>query len=425
MFYKKENVLKNTIVYAKGRDKKDPLRKFRKLFVFPKYKRKNKLYFLGNSLGLQPKTTHKEIKKVIRDWKKLAVDGHFYATNPWMDYSEKLAAPIAKIVGSEPSEIAIMNSLTVNIHLLFVSFYRPTAQRFKILCEEKPFSSDKYLLDSQLKWHGYSPKEALIRLPYKQNNFGNTESIIKAIKNAGSKLAMVFLGGINYYNGQFFDIEKITKAAHSVGAISAWDLAHAAGNVPLQLKKWKVDFAAWCHYKYLNSGPGSIAAVYINKKYHNNKLHSFQGWWGNEKKTRFKMTSTIVPESGANAWQISNPSIFSLAPLKASLEIFDKTSMETLWKKGKELNEYLEFLLKEIKGNFEIITPQQRGAQLSISLQKKGKLIYNQIIKKGVVVDYREPGVIRIAPVPLYNSFEDVFRLAKIFSEIIQSVDLK
>jgi len=415
--------LKNTILYAKERDKKDPLRKFRKLFIFPKHKGKNKLYFAGNSLGLQPKNAHKEIKKVIKDWGKLAVDGHFYATTPWLDYNEKLALSMAKIVGGEASEIAIMNTLTVNLHLLFVSFYRPTPQRFKILCESKAFSSDKYLLDSQLKWHGYSPKEALITLPYnKQNNFGNTEEIIKAIKNAGSELAMVFLGGINYYNGQLFDIEKITRAAHSVGAIAAWDLAHAAGNVPLQLKKWEVDFAAWCNYKYLNSGPGSISAVYINKKYHNNKLPSFQGWWGNKKETRFKMLPAISPEPNANAWQLSNPSILSAAPLKASLEIFDKIALKELWKKGKELNKYLEFLLKEIKGDFEIITPDQRGVQLSIFFKKKGELIFNQITKKGVVVDYRSPNVIRIAPVPLYNSFEDIFRFAKIFSKIIKSL---
>lgn len=411
----------NSLEFAKSLDAKDALKNYRSKFLFPQHNGKDVVYFTGNSLGLQPKSTSAYIQQELNDWAQFGVEGHFLAKNPWLSYHELLTNKMAKIVGALPEETVMMNQLTVNLHLLMVSFYRPTKNRYKILCEAKAFPSDQYALQSQVKFHGFKIDDALVEVAPRENEYAiREEDIVEAIKKHGNELALVMIGGVNYFTGQVFDMKKITEAGHAAGALVGFDLAHAAGNIELQLHKWDVDFAAWCSYKYLNSGPGSVAGAFVhNKHLKNTDLPMFAGWWGHDKKTRFLMDSTFVPMQTAERWQLSNAPVFSMAACNASLDIFDEVGMPALIAKSKNLVDYLEFIVEDInqqKNNcLQIITPaHNRGCQLSIVAQGHGKALYNKLIDSGVIPDWREPNVIRCAAVPLYNSFEDLFRFGEI-----------
>ncbi len=410
----------NTLAFARQMDAGDKLKKYRSEFHFPKVNGKEVIYFTGNSLGLQPKRSQIFVDDVMDDWASLAVEGHFQAKKPWWDYHERLSAPLAKIVGAKPEEVSVMNTLTVNLHLLMVSFYRPTSKRFKIICEEKAFPSDQYMLKSQLRFHGLDPKEALVEIQKRPGeHFWHTEDVVDKINEVGEELALVLMGGVNYYNGQVFDMKTITHAGKSVGAYVGWDLAHAAGNVVLELHDWNVDFAAWCSYKYMNSGPGNASGFFVNERYLNKKdIPRFEGWWGTKKETRFLMKPEFEPIATADAWHLSNPSILSLAPYLASLELFEEAGMVALLDKRDKITAYLEFVLREIasevSGNFEIITPQDRGCQLSVLFHGEGKSLFQYLMDNGVITDWREPNVIRLAPVPFYCSFEDMYQFGQI-----------
>jgi len=418
-------IFKNTVDFAKEQDANDKLHSYRSRFYFPQHDGKEVVYFTGNSLGLQPKTTQSYIQQELDDWARFGVEGHFLAKNAWLPYHEFLTEKMAKLVGALPSETVMMNQLTVNLHLLMVSFYRPTKQRYKILCEAKAFPSDQYALQSQIKFHGYDAKDALIEIEPREGEYSiRHEDIYSAIEKNKDSLALIMIGGVNYFSGQVFDMKAITEAGHKAGAIVGFDLAHAAGNLKLNLHDWNVDFAAWCSYKYLNAGPGSVAGAFVHQHHHNNTdLPLFAGWWGHDKSTRFLMDKTFVPMKTAERWQLSNAPVFSMAACRASLDIFDEVGMETLNEKSRVLTAYLEFVIEEInktKNNcLQIITPKEnRGCQISIVANGYGKKLYNSLIENGVVPDWREPNVIRCAPVPLYNSFEDVFR----FGEILKSL---
>jgi len=410
----------NTLSFAKELDIKDPLIKFRDKFYFPQLNGKNVIYFTGNSLGLQPKNSQEFVDEVMEDWKNLAVEGHFHAKKPWWDYHERLAKPLAKIVGAKPEEVSVMNTLTVNLHLLMVSFYKPTKKRFKILCEEKAFPSDQYMLQSQVRFHGFSPKDTIVEVSMRKGEHQwHTEDIVEKINEIGDELALVLLGGVNYYNGQVFDMKTITSAGKSVGANVGWDLAHAAGNIELKLHEWDCDFAAWCSYKYMNSGPGNASGVFIHERHlDQDKIPRFEGWWGGKKETRFLMKQEFEPIATADAWQLSNPPILALAPYLASLDLFEEAGMNSLIEKRKKIVSYLEFILHEIDSevdsSFEIITPVERGCQLSVLLHGEGKSIFNYLMEKGVITDWREPNVIRLAPAPFYCSFEDMYNFGQI-----------
>lgn len=415
----------NTLEFAKASDLADKLSPNRQKFLFPQHNGKDVIYFTGNSLGLQPKTTQSYIQQELNDWAKFGVEGHFLAKNPWMPYHEFLTGKMAKVVGALPEETVMMNQLTVNLHLLMVSFYRPTKQRFKILCEAKAFPSDQYALQSQIKFHGFAIEDALIEVaPRKGEYIIRHEDIIEAIEKNKDSLALVMIGGVNYFTGQVFDMKAITEAGHKAGAVVGFDLAHAAGNIKLALHDWDVDFAAWCSYKYLNSGPGSVAGAFVHQKHlKNTSLPMFAGWWGHDKKTRFLMDKTFIPMETAERWQMSNAPIFAMAACRASLDIFDEVGMDALIERSHRLTSYLEYIVGEInklKNNcLEIITPKEnRGCQISIVANGYGKPLFNKLIENGVIPDWREPNVIRCAPVPLYNSFEDIFR----FGEILKSL---
>ena len=411
---------KNSLVFAQQLDAEDPLRKYRDEFHFPKVKGKDVIYFTGNSLGLQPKRTQKFVDDIMKDWKDLAVEGHFHAEKPWWDYHERLAAPLARVVGAKTPEVSVMNTLTVNLHMLMVSFYRPTDKRFKIICEEKAFPSDQYMLNSQVEFHGFDAKTAIVEVKKRPGeNFWHTQDVIDKINEVGEELALVLIGGVNYYNGQVFNMEAITKAAKAQGAFIGWDLAHGVGNVELKLHDWGVDFAAWCSYKYMNSGPGNASGIFVHEKYlNNNEIPRFEGWWGTKKETRFLMKPEFEPMENADAWQVSNPPVLSLAPYLASLEMFDEVGMEALISKRNLIVAYLEFILQEIdketEGSFEIITPKDRGCQLSVFLHGQGKDLFNYLMDNGVITDWREPNVIRLAPAPFYCSFADMYNFGQI-----------
>ncbi len=419
-----QNNFESTESFARKMDEQDSLKHFREKFYIPKQKSgEDILYFTGNSLGLQPKTTGNYIEQELKDWENWGVEGHFHAKNPWMPYHEIVSESLAKIVGAKSAEVVAMNSLTVNLHLLMVSFYRPTAIRNKIVIEKNAFPSDQYAVQSQIEFHGFNVKESLIELKPRANETClRTEDIEKTIaENAGS-IALILLGGVNYYTGQKFDFQKIVEIGHKVGAIVGFDLAHAAGNVQLKLHDWNADFAAWCSYKYLNSGPGGIAGVFVHERLSENlDLPRFAGWWGHDKQTRFLMGDEFVPIKGAEGWQLSNPPIFQLAALRASLDIFDEAGMDNLIEKSVKLTDYLDFLLNEIHDErISVITPSaknERGCQLSIRVVNSDKNLFKAITERGVTADWREPDVIRVAPVPLYNSFTDVWK----FAEILQS----
>lgn len=410
----------NSREYAQRLDAQDRLFKYRDQFHFPKVNNKQVIYFTGNSLGLQPKNAGSFVDEVMNDWKELAVEGHFYAGKPWWDYHERFAEPLSKIVGAKKEEVTVMNTLTVNLHLLMVSFYRPTTNRFKIICEEKAFPSDQYMLASQARFHGFNPDEAIVEVKKRKGErFWRTEDILAKINEVGDELALVLIGGVNYYNGQVFDMRVITGAGKKVGATVGWDLAHAAGNIKLELHDWDVDFAAWCSYKYMNSGPGNASGIFVHEKHLGKRdIPRFEGWWGHNKERRFLMEPEFDPMPNAEAWQLSNAPVISMAPYLASLELFNEVGMDALVEKSKLLTAYLEFILKEVDkdvdASFEIITPPERGCQLSVLLHGEGRSVFDHLMKEGVIVDWREPNVIRLAPVPLYCSFEDMYEFGEI-----------
>lgn len=417
----------NTREFAQQLDAKDELRNYRDEFFFPKVNGKEVIYFTGNSLGLQPKRTKAYVDEVMTDWANRAVEGHFYSEKPWWDYHERFAAPLSAIVGAKPSEITVMNTLTVNLHLMMVSFYRPTAKKYKIICEEKAFPSDQYMFQSQVKFHGLDPKDTIVEIKRREGEHNiRLEDVLAKIEEVGDALALVLIGGVNYYTGQVFDMKTITAAGHKQGAYVGWDLAHAAGNIELQLHDWDVDFAVWCSYKYMNSGPGNASGCFIHEKHHNNAdLPRFAGWYGHNKERRFKMEPDFDPVHGADGWQISNLPILSLAPYLASVEMFSEVGMEKLIAKRNLITAYLEFILhevdKEIEGTeFEVITPanqEERGCQLSVFLHGQGRDLFEYLMKNGVITDWREPNVIRLAPAPFYCSFEDMYEFGQILKK--------
>ena len=410
----------NTLAFARKMDRQDPLRKYRKYFLQPLLHGRPATYFVGNSLGLQPTTTKKIILEELEDWGRLAVEGHFRGRRPWMYYHKLSKKALADIVGAKPPEVIAMNQLTVNLHLMMVSFYRPTRQRYKIIMEAGAFPSDQYAVESQLRFHHLNPEEALIELSPRSGEFVlRQEDILGAIRQHGHTVALVLLSGVQYYTGQLFDIQRITEAGHKVGAYVGFDLAHAAGNVPLALHRHQVDFAVWCSYKYLNSGPGGIAGAFVHEKHKSNPaLPRFAGWWGHRERERFKMKKGFKPMPGADGWQLSNFPILAGAAHLASLQLFAQAGMPALRKKSVLLTGYLYFLLQQIDPqatHFTIITPQhplERGCQLSLLFKKKGKKIFNALNRQGFLPDWREPNVIRAAPVPLYNTYEEVFHFA-------------
>lgn len=414
----------NNIKYAKELDKNDALKSYRSLFHIPvDDKGKECIYFCGNSLGLQPKTTKKFINEVLDDWAKFGVDGHTEAKHPWLPYHEFLTDTMAKIVGAKPIEVVVMNTLTTNLHLLMVSFYQPTAKKYKIVIESDAFPSDKYAVESQVKFHGYNPKDAIVYWkPRKGEELLQIEDLQQIVDEQGDEIAMFLIGGVNYYTGQVFDLKKIAEIGHSKNIKVGIDLAHGVGNIQPNLHDSNVDFAAWCTYKYLNSGPGSLGALFVHEKYANaDELNRFAGWWSHNKKTRFNMRKEYDVLPGAEGWQLSNPPILSMAAIRASLAIFKEVGMEKLREKSMNLTAYLAFLITEINSDkIKIITPRdknQRGAQLSIQVKDADKSLHKKLSKAGVVSDWREPDVIRVAPVPLYNSFEDVYRFVSILKD--------
>ena len=420
---------KNTLEFAQKLDAEDRLARYREEFIFPQHNGENVIYFTGNSLGLQPKSAKRYVDEIMTDWANLAVEGHFHAEKPWWDYHDRFAEKLAKVVGAKPAEVTVMNTLTVNLHLLMTSFYRPKGKKYKIICEEKAFPSDQYMISSQVRFHGYKPEDAIVEIKKREgeHNF-RTEDILKKIEGVGAECALVLIGGVNYYTGQVLAMEEITKAGHKVGAFVGWDLAHAAGNIALKLHEWQVDFAAWCSYKYMNSGPGNASGCFINEKYHNLKdIPRFEGWWGHKKEERFLMKPEFEPEAGANAWQISNAPVLAMAPYLASLQMFDEVGMPALIAKRNKIVAYLEFILqeidKEVASTFEVITPsrqEERGTQLSVFLHGQGKALFDYLMNHGVITDWREPNVIRLAPAPFYCSFEDMYKFGQILKKGIQ-----
>jgi kynureninase len=420
----------NSLAAAQALDAADPLKSYRDRFYIPTFHEKPVRYFTGNSLGLQPKSAQTYVQQELDDWAKWGVEGHFHGKNPWFSYHEFLTEKAARVVGALPKEVVVTHSLTTNLHLLMVSFYRPAGTRTKILCEAKAFPSDLYALESQVRFHGLNPDVDLVALaPRDGEHLLREEDVLAKIAELGDTLAMIMIGGVNYYTGQLMDMPAITKAGHAVGAIVGFDLAHAAGNIHLKLHEWDVDFAAWCSYKYLNSGPGGVSGMFVHERFANRPdLPRFAGWWGYDKSTRFQMEPGFKPMEGAEGWQLSNAPVLSMAAHWASLEIYDEVGMERLNEKTVLLTGYLEFILDELTAKyqdqcrFEIITPREktrRGAQLSILVHGKGKALFDALSANGVVADWREPNVIRVAPVPLYNSFEDVYYLGKYMEEAI------
>jgi kynureninase len=425
----------NNRAFAQLLDSQDKLNTYRDEFHFPQVNGKNVIYFTGNSLGLQPKRTKSYIDEIMNDWASLAVEGHFFAEKPWWNYQERFADPLSRIVGAKPQEVTVMNTLTVNLHLLMVSFYRPAKKRYKIICEEKAFPSDQYMFQSQVNFHGYKPEEAIVEIKQRDGEHNiRLEDVLSKIKEVGDELALILIGGVNYYTGQVFDMKTITAAGHEVGAYVGWDLAHAAGNIKLELHDWDVDFAAWCSYKYMNSGPGNASGCFIHERHHNNpELPRFAGWWGHNKERRFKMEPAFDPIHSADGWQISNLPVLSLAPYLASVAMFDEIGMEALIEKRDKITSYLEYILheidKEVDSSFEIITPSnssERGCQLSVFLHGEGRSLFDYLMQNGVITDWREPNVIRLAPVPLYCSYEDIYNFGQILKRgILEKKSLK
>jgi kynureninase len=418
--------------FARHLDSIDPLRHYRDEFLIPQRAGGEPvIYFAGNSLGLQPKAARRLIEQELDDWAKLAVDGHFSGRTPWYSYHEVFREVGARLVGGLPgaAEVVMMNSLTVNLHLMMVSFYRPGKDRYKILIEEPCFPSDMYAVQSHLRYCGYDPRDAVLVAkprPPSSEHVLRMDDVEELIEREGKNVALIMLGGVNFFTGQALDIARLTAAAQRQGCVVGWDLAHAAGNLPLRLHDWNVDFAVWCSYKYLNSGPGAVAGCFVHQRHGQNPdLPRFAGWWGNDPDTRFKMhlIPEFTPQLGADGWQVSNPPILSMAPLKASLDLFDRAGMEALRKKSQLLTGYLRFLLDSSSTlapkRWEIITPQspdEHGCQLSIVLNDSPRQRFKALEAAGVLCDFREPNVIRVAPAPLYNTFHEVWTFARIFT---------
>jgi kynureninase len=412
--------------FAKQLDQNDELSSYRNLFHIPKDKNGNDLiYMTGNSLGLQPKSTKDYINQELEDWANLGVEGHTDAKNPWLAYHEYLTESMTKIVGAKPIEVVVMNTLTVNLHLMMVSFYQPTNKRYKILIESDAFPSDKYAVESQLRHHGFDDKEGLVLWkPRNGEELLNYDDLESILKQEGDSIALIMIGGVNYYTGQFLDLKRITQLGHKYGCVVGFDCAHGAGNVNLKLHDTGADFAVWCTYKYLNSGPGSLAGCFVHERHaHNKNLNRFTGWWSHNKETRFNMRLEFDVLPGAEGWQLSNPPILSMAAIKASLDIFNEVGIEKLVEKSKKLTGYFEFLLKQLGENaIRIITPSnpnERGCQLSIQVKNADKTLHHKLTEAGVISDWREPDVIRCAPTPLYNTFQDVYHLVEKLKNIL------
>lgn len=412
--------------FAKQQDQNDILSAYRSKFHIPKDKNGNELiYMTGNSLGLQPKITKDYINQELEDWANLGVEGHTQAKNPWLQYHEYLTETMASIVGAKPLEVVVMNSLTVNLHLMMVSFFKPNPKRYKILIEADAFPSDKYAVESQLRHHGYDDKEGVIlwksRTGEELANYDDLEAILE---QHGKDIALIMIGGVNYYTGQFFDLKRITKLGHHYGCTVGFDCAHGAGNVPLNLHDSGADFAVWCSYKYLNSGPGSLAGAFIHERHaYKKELNRFTGWWSHNKDTRFKMRDEFDQLPGAEGWQLSNPPILSMAAIKASLDVFKEAGFDQLCEKSKQLTGYFEFLINALNNSdIKIITPSnpiERGCQLSIQVKNADRSLHNKLSTAGIIADWREPDVIRCAPTPLYNSYTDVYELVERLKTIL------
>ena len=417
----------DNIAFARSMDQQDTLATYRSEFFIPKAKNGDEcVYLCGNSLGLQPIKARQYIEQELSDWASLGVEGHWNARHPWLPYHENLTGMAARLVGARPVEVVIMNTLTTNLHLMMVSFYRPTQKRFKIIVEANAFPSDQYAVASQARFHGFDPQKAIIELkPREGESTIATEDIVETINEHGKEIALVMLGNVNYLTGQAFHVQEIAKAAHAKGANFGLNLAHGAGNLFLKLHDWDVDFAVWCGYKYLNAGPGALAGCFVHEK-HSRKfdLPRFAGWWGHNKETRFEMPAQFDALPGAEGWQLSNPPIFQLAALRASMELFDQATIPALWQKSKLLTGYLEFLLDKLPEGFvTIITPRnpdERGCQLSLKISGDGKELVKQLSEAGVICDFREPDIMRVAPTPLYNTFEDVYKFAKVLDQFAQ-----
>lgn len=398
------------------------MKTFRNRFLIPE----NKIYFLGNSLGLQPVSTSAYISEVLDQWKEFGVEGFFMGSDPWLQYHDHLTQPLGIIAGAQPKEVVVMNSLTVNLHLLLASFYRPNKKRFKIICEANAFPSDQYMLHSHVKHHGLDPAECIIEVAPRNGEFIiRDEDIASAIQQHASQLAMVLWGGVNFYTGQVFDMRGITQMAHEAGAKAGFDLAHAIGNVPLALHDWNVDFACWCNYKYLNSGPGAIAASYVHERYHgDSSLPRLSGWWGYERKARFEMKKQFLPAGTAEGWQVSTPPIMLMAALRASLEIFMEAGMDNLYAVGQRLSDRLIQLIQGInrdagKEKIIILTPgEAKGCHVSMLVKDNGRHVFERLSENGIFADWREPDVIRVAPVPLYNTMDEVDEFASILKKL-------
>jgi kynureninase len=417
--------------FAIATDERDLLKEFRGRFLFPKTEGRECVYLCGHSLGLQPKTAEAYVEQELKDWAQLGVEGHFRAKSPWMPYHRLLAEQTAELVGGKPHEVVVMNSLTVNLHLMMVSFYRPTRERHKIVVERGAFPSDQYAVKSQIRFHGLDPATSLIELtPRADEACLRDEDIESLIEREGDDIALILLGGVNYWTGQAFDMGRIARLGRARGCVVGFDLAHAAGNLRLKLHEWGPDFAVWCSYKYLNGGPGCVAGCFVHERHARAwDLPRFAGWWGHDEQSRFEMGPDFQAMSGAEGWQLSNPSIVSLAVLRASMDIFDEAGMERLRAKSVSLTGYLEFLLNEllleqnVLQKFSIITPverDRRGAQMSIRIHQKGRALCERLAYEGVLGDWREPDIFRVAPVPLYNSYHDVFRFVRRFAAAIR-----
>ncbi len=409
-------------------DEADELASFRARFHIPPHGEGEKIYFCGNSLGLPPRDAERLLAEELEDWRRLGVEGHFHARRPWMPYHEQFAPPLARLVGAEVDEVVCMNTLTVNLHLMMASFYRPTAERFRLIIERPAFPSDRYAAESQVRFHGLDPAEALVEIaPRQGESWIRDDDIRDCLDRYGDSTALLLLPGVQYYSGQLFDIAGITAQARRYGCAIGWDLAHAVGNVPLALHEWAPDFAAWCSYKYLNGGPGAVAGCFVHRRHGSRfELPRLAGWWGHDKDTRFRMGPHFVPMHGAEGWQLSNPPIFSMTPLIAALELFDEADMTRLRAKSLRLTDYLDYLLQvELADSVEIFTPaeaQRRGCQLSLSLsagRERGREVFDRISAAGVIADWREPDVIRVAPVPLYNTFGDVWSFVQILKNAL------
>ena len=423
----------NNLAFAQALDQHDPIREMRNEYLFPQQNGKPFIYLCGNSLGLQPKVAKQVLDVQLNNWQNFAVEGWFEGDSPWMFYHKELKKLMAPLVGALPAEVCPMNTLTVNLHLLMVSFYQPKGKRFKIIMEGGAFPSDQYAIESQVRFHGFDPKEAIIEVNPKDGAYTlQTEDIVQAIADNADEIALVLFGGVNYFTGQWFDMPAITKAGHKAGAIVGFDLAHAAGNVPLQLHDWNIDFACWCSYKYQNAGPGGISGIFVHEKHFNDtSLNRFAGWWGYQEEQRFKMEKGFIPELGADGWQVSCTQVMPMALYHASLQLFEKAGfVDPLRNKSKTLTAYLFYVINEVnkqigEKQYKVITPaneEDRGAQVSIIAKADGKKIFDQLVAHNVLGDWREPNVIRLSPVPMYNSFEDVYRTGELLLNISQSL---